>query len=160
MSKQRVWRFIINCLRHSGSINRNTTIYFINKGPSVPLEFKFIEEVWTGKELKYSYLRTFGYTVDVRVCQEKSDKLDVEVVKCYFIGYGSNMFEYMFWDDKNRKVPRHCYMSFDENICIRTKRTKILGQRSKWELRLSCGKIQLGMFLNYQRWSKWHLSTR
>ena len=95
---------------------------------------------WTGKELKYSYLRTFGYTIDVLVGQEKSDKLDVEAVKCYFIGYGSNMFEYMFWDGKNRKVPRHCYMTFDENIYIRTKRRKILGQRSKWELRLSCGK--------------------
>ena len=25
--------------------------YWINKGPSVPLEFKIPEEVWTGKEL-------------------------------------------------------------------------------------------------------------
>ena len=38
-----------------------TAAYLINKGPSVPLGFKIPEEVWTGKELKYSHLRTFGW---------------------------------------------------------------------------------------------------
>ena len=38
----------------------STTTYLINRGPSVPLGFKIPEEVWTGKELKYSHLRTFG----------------------------------------------------------------------------------------------------
>ena len=40
-----------------------------------------LEEVWTGKKLKYSHLRTFGCTAYVRVDLEKSDKLDVEAVK-------------------------------------------------------------------------------
>ena len=31
----------------------NTAIYLINRGSSVPLEFKMLEEVWKGKELKY-----------------------------------------------------------------------------------------------------------
>ena len=33
------------------------------------------------------------------ICSES----DAEVVKCYFIGYGSDMFRYRFWDDKNKK---------------------------------------------------------
>ena len=38
----------------------STAAYLINRGPSVPLRFKIPEEVWIGKELKYSHLRTFS----------------------------------------------------------------------------------------------------
>ena len=44
--------------------------------------------MWTGKELKYSHLRTFDCTAYVHVNPEKRDKLDAKAVKCYFIGYG------------------------------------------------------------------------
>ena len=81
----------------------NVATYFINRGSSIPLEFKLLEEVWTEKELKYSHLRTFGCTAYVHVDPEKSDKLGAEPVKCYFIRYGSDMFEYKFWDYKNQK---------------------------------------------------------
>ena len=39
-----------------------TTSYLIKRGPSVSLGFKIPEKVRTGKELKYSHLRTFGCT--------------------------------------------------------------------------------------------------
>ena len=70
----------------------STASYLINRGPSVPLGFKIPEEVWTGKELKYSHLRTFCCTAYVHVDPEKRDKLDAKVVKYYFIGYGSDLF--------------------------------------------------------------------
>ena len=82
------------------------------------------EEIWTKKELKYSHLRTFGCTMYVRIDLEKSDKLDVEAVKCYFICYGSDMSEYLFWDDKNRKVLRHCDVTFNENVMYKNKKKK------------------------------------
>ena len=44
----------------------STTTYLINKGPTIPIGFK-IEESWTGKELKYSHLRTLGCTAYVHV---------------------------------------------------------------------------------------------
>ena len=53
----------------------STSAYSINRGPSVPLGFKILEDVWTGKELKYSHLRTFGCTAYVHVDPEKRDKL-------------------------------------------------------------------------------------
>ena len=43
----------------------STAAYLIYTGPSVPLGFQIQEEVWTGKELKYSHLRTFGCTAYV-----------------------------------------------------------------------------------------------
>ena len=99
----------------------NKASYLINRGSLVPLEFKLLEEVWTEKELKYSHLRTFGCIVCVQVDPEKRDKLDVKAMKCYFIGNGSGMFEYRFWDDKNRKILRHCDMTFDENFMYKDK---------------------------------------
>ena len=53
----------------------STTAYLINRGPSVPLGFKTPEEVWTGKELKYSHLRIFGCTTYVHVHQERETSL-------------------------------------------------------------------------------------
>ena len=104
----------------------STAAYLINRGPSVPLGFKIPEEVWTGKELKYSHLRTFGCTAYVHVDPEKRDKLDAKAVKCYFIGYGSDLFGYRFWDDKNRKILRHCDVTFDESVLYKDREQKVL----------------------------------
>ena len=99
----------------------NTAAYLINRGSSVPLKFKLLEEVWTRKEFKYSHLRTFGCTTYVHVDLEKRDKLDAKAVKCYFIGYDSDMFGYRFWDDKNRKIIRHCDVTFDVHVLYKNK---------------------------------------
>ena len=98
----------------------------INKGPSVPLRFKILEKVWTGKELKFSHLRTFGCTAYVHVDPEKRDKLDAKAVKYYFIGYSSDLFGYMFLDDKNRKILRFCDVTFDESILYKDREQKVL----------------------------------
>ena len=37
----------------------STTAYLINRGPSVPMEFRLPEEVWSGKEVKFSHLKVF-----------------------------------------------------------------------------------------------------
>ena len=102
----------------------NISVYLINRGSSLPLEFKLSKAEWTGKELKYSRLRTFGCTTYVRVDAKKSDKLDVEPVMCCLIGYDSNMFGYKFWDVKNKKIPRHCDVTFDKNFLYKDKEKK------------------------------------
>ena len=94
----------------------STAAYLINRGPSVPLGFKILEEVWIRKELKYSHLRTFGCTTYVHVDPEKRNKLNVKAVKCYFIGYDSDLFGYRFRDDKNRNILRHRDVTFDESV--------------------------------------------
>ena len=33
----------------------STAAYLINRGPSVPMEFRLPEEVWSGKEVKFSH---------------------------------------------------------------------------------------------------------
>ena len=44
-----------------------TASYLIKRGPSVPLGLKILEEVWSGKELKYSHLSILGFTAYVHV---------------------------------------------------------------------------------------------
>ena len=58
--------------------------------------------------------------------QKKKDKLDAKAVKCYFIGYGSDWFGYRFWDDKNRKILRHCDVTFDEFVLYKDREHKVL----------------------------------
>ena len=38
----------------------STAAYPINREPSVPMEFRLPEEVWSGKEVKFSHLKVFG----------------------------------------------------------------------------------------------------
>ena len=52
----------------------------------------------------------------VHVDPKKRDKLDAKAVKCYFIGYGSDLFGYRFWDNKNKKILIHCDVTFDESF--------------------------------------------
>ena len=49
-------------------------------------------------------MRNFGCNVYVHVDPVKRDKIDAKAVKCYFIGYGSDLFGYRLRDDKNRKI--------------------------------------------------------
>ena len=49
--------------------------YLINRGPSVPLGLEIPEEVWTGKELKYSHLRTFGSLLMFTLIQKRETSL-------------------------------------------------------------------------------------
>ena len=37
----------------------NTAAYLVNRGPSIPMEFRLPKEVWTGKEVKFSHLKFF-----------------------------------------------------------------------------------------------------
>ena len=38
----------------------NTAVYLINRGPSVPLEYRLPEEILSGKEVKLAHLKVFG----------------------------------------------------------------------------------------------------
>ena len=71
-------------------------------------------------------MRTFGCTAYVNVDPEKRDKFDAKVVKCYFKVYGSDLFGYRFWDDKNRKILRHCDVTFDESVLYKDREQKVL----------------------------------
>ena len=47
------------------------------------------------------------------------------------------MFGYRFWDDKNRKILRHCDVTFDENVLDKDKE-KINSETTK-QVRVELG---------------------
>ena len=73
----------------------NSTIYLINRGAYSTLRVQVARRTMDRKR-----------TVYIRVDPEKSDKLDVESMKCYLIGYDSDIFGYKFWDVKNKRILR------------------------------------------------------
>ena len=49
----------------------NTIAYLINKSPTTALDGQILEEVWCGKQVDYSHLRTFNCDAFSLVPKEK-----------------------------------------------------------------------------------------
>ena len=92
----------------------NTAAFLINRGPSVPLDFKIPEEAWNGKKVNLSYLKVFGCLSYVHIDESVRSKLDPKSKKCYFIGYGDTELGYLFWDAHARKIVRSRNVVFNE----------------------------------------------
>ena len=92
----------------------STVAYLINRGPSVPMEFRLLEEVWSGKEVKFSHLKFFGCISYVHVDSDARSKLDAKSKICFFIGYSDEKFGYRFWDEQNKKIIRSRNVIFNE----------------------------------------------
>ena len=103
----------------------NTTIYLINRGPSMALDGGIPEEMWTGKKVNYSFLRVFGCEAFAHVDKENRNKLDAKSQKCYLIGYGVNDFGYRLWDVDNHKIIRSRDVVFNENNMYKDRLQKI-----------------------------------
>eukprot|EP00253_Pinus_taeda_P005855 PITA_05855 len=91
--------------------SRNTGIYFLKKksevfdrSPSLALEDKTPQEVWTGKKPSLSHLRVFGCDAYVHVPKEKQTKLDSKSKKCILIGYKDGLKGDKLWNPITRKV--------------------------------------------------------
>ena len=94
----------------------NTTVYLINRGPSVPLGCGILEEAWTGKKVSYSFLKTFGCEAFAHVDSKNRTKLDAKSKKYTFIGNGIDEFSYRLWDFENQKILRSRDVVFNEKV--------------------------------------------
>ena len=65
----------------------STATYLINRGPSVSMEFRLPEEVWSGKKVKFSHLKVFGRISYVHIDSDARSKLDAN----------KNMFFHWQW---------------------------------------------------------------
>ncbi|GJW31104.1 retrovirus-related pol polyprotein from transposon TNT 1-94 [Tanacetum coccineum] len=68
-----------------------------------------------GKEVCLAHLKLFGCDSYVKVKDVARDKLDAKSMKCTFIGYGSDVMGYHFWDLKGHKVVRNRDVTFNED---------------------------------------------
>lgn len=68
----------------------STTVYVKNRSPHQALDFKTLEEVFTGKKPNVSHFRIFGCSVYFHVPKEKRNKLEASGKKGIFVGYNEN----------------------------------------------------------------------
>ena len=99
--------------------------YLINRGPSVPMEFRLPEEVWSGKEVKFSHLKVSGCVSYVHIDSHVRSKLDAKLKICFFIGYVDEKFGYRFWDEQNRKIIGSRNVIFNEQVMYKDRSTVV-----------------------------------
>ena len=103
----------------------STAAYLINRGPSVPMEFRLPEEVWSGKEVKFSHLKVFGCVSYIHIDYDARSKLDAKSKICFFIGYSDEKFDYSFWDEQNKKIIRSRNVIFNEQVMYKDRSTVV-----------------------------------
>ena len=94
MERARSMRLHVGLPLHMWVEAINTTIYLINRGPSIPLGCGILDEAWTSKKVSYSFLKTFGCEAFSHIDSENRTKLEAKSKKCVFVGYGINEFGY------------------------------------------------------------------
>jgi transposase InsO family protein len=88
--------------------------YIINRSPRVALDGKVAEEVWTGQEVDYSFMRIFGCPAYVHISGEDRSKLDPKSKKCILFGFKKGVKGYKLWDPVAQKVVISRDVVFDE----------------------------------------------
>uniref|UniRef100_A0A2N9J7Q6 Reverse transcriptase Ty1/copia-type domain-containing protein n=1 Tax=Fagus sylvatica TaxID=28930 RepID=A0A2N9J7Q6_FAGSY len=88
--------------------------YIINRSPRVALDGKVAEEVWTGQEVDYSFMRIFGCSAYVHILGEGRLKLNPKSKKCIFLGFKKGVKGYKLWDPVAQKVVINRDVVFDE----------------------------------------------
>ena len=89
------------------------------------MEFKLPEEVWSGKEVKFSHLKVFSCVSYVHIDSDARSKLDAKSKICFFIGYGDEKFGYRFWDEQNRKIIKSRNVIFNKQVMYKDRSTVV-----------------------------------
>ena len=64
----------------------NMACYILNQSPRAALDEKVAEEVWTRKEVDYSFMRIFGCPAYVHIPIEERSKFDSKSRSVFFLG--------------------------------------------------------------------------
>ncbi|KAG8501778.1 hypothetical protein CXB51_004763 [Gossypium anomalum] len=88
---------------------------FINRSPSIAIEKKIPQEVWSGNPANYSDLKIFRCPAYAHV---DNGKLKPRSIKCVFLGYKAGVKGYKLWCPENRKVVISRDVVFDETTMI------------------------------------------
>ncbi|KAG8479138.1 hypothetical protein CXB51_029778 [Gossypium anomalum] len=93
----------------------STACFLINCSPSVTIEKKTPQEVWSGNHANYSDLKIFGCPAYAHV---DNGKLELRSIKCVFLGYKAGVKGYKLWCPENRKVVISRDIVFDETAML------------------------------------------
>ena len=92
----------------------HTTVYIMNKTPTVAVHNVTPEEKYTGTKPDLSHMKVFGCIAYVHVPDEMRTKLDPKAKKCVFIGYSLEQKGYRCYNPSTHDVRVSRDVVFDE----------------------------------------------
>ncbi|KAG8490763.1 hypothetical protein CXB51_013984 [Gossypium anomalum] len=109
--------YVVKCQLTEVVLGRSSLYYMflINRSPSVAIEKKTPQEVWSGNPANYSDLKIFGCPAYAHV---DNGKLEPISIKCVFLGYKAGVKGYKLWCPENRKVVISRDVVFDETAML------------------------------------------
>ena len=99
-----------------------TVIYVQNRFSHSALEFKTLEEMYTGKKPEVSHLKIFGCLVYVHILKEKRTKLDPSCKKGIFVGYCEVSKSFRIYISGFHHIEISRGVKFDEEITLKKSR--------------------------------------
>ncbi|KAG8474748.1 hypothetical protein CXB51_031715 [Gossypium anomalum] len=131
--------YVVKCQLTEVVLGRSSLycMFFINRSPSVAIEKKTPQEVWSGNPANYSDLKIFGCPAYAHV---NNGKLEPRSIKCIFLGYKAGVKGYKLWCPENRKVVISRDVVFDEtamlpNLSLKDCSNKEIKSRTKREIK-------------------------
>jgi len=103
----------------------NTACYLVNRSPSISIDFKTSEGVWSATLANYSHLRVFGCPAYFHV---NDGKLEPRAKKGIFLGYATGVKGYRLWfpDPKSPKFVISRDVTFDENYMFQSRNESVV----------------------------------
>ncbi|KAG8474438.1 hypothetical protein CXB51_034087 [Gossypium anomalum] len=95
--------YVVKCQLTKVILGRSSLycMFFINRSPSVAIEKKTPQEVWSGNPVDYFDLKIFRCPAYPHVDNRKLEPISI---KCVFLGYNASVKGYKLWCPENRKV--------------------------------------------------------
>lgn len=93
-----------------------TVVYLKNRSPTKAVTDKVPQELWSGKKVDLSHLRTFGCLAYALKPKQKRQKLDMKTEELIFIGYCESTKGYRLMHPQTGKITVARNVKFLENI--------------------------------------------
>jgi len=95
----------------------STACYLVNHSPHSALDFKVLEEIWSGNPVDYSNLRIFRCPAYAHI---NNGKLAPRAIECIFLGYASKSKGYRLWcsESKSQKLILSRDVIFNEDALL------------------------------------------
>ena len=98
------------------------------------IDFKILEEVWSGRPVDYLSLKIFGCLAYVHVQSGEHSKLDSKSRKCVFLGFEKGVKGNKLWDPISKKTVTNRDVIFDEAFMLKQNEAETCDDRSQEKL--------------------------
>ncbi|KAK8936753.1 hypothetical protein KSP39_PZI011993 [Platanthera zijinensis] len=92
----------------------STARYLVNLSPSMSLDLKCPQEVWSGTPVTYSDIYIFGCPVYTLMPDTERTKLDAKSRKCIYLGRKTGTKGFKLWNPETKKTEVRRDVVFDE----------------------------------------------